>query len=85
VALFKRELTGAVGPSVLVTFPFGLLPGTWLGPRTGFMPVLRTRLPELSLVFVMPFCAFAEAAHANMQRITIANFMYPRFSFELLR
>ena len=48
-------------------------------PRTGFMPVLRTRLPEPSLVFVMPFCASAEAAHASMQTIANVNLMCPRF------
>ena len=55
-----------------------LLIGPWLMPLAGLMPVLRIRLPLPSLAFDMPYCANAEVAHANMQKIANANLMCPR-------
>lgn len=76
--LFNRGLVGGVGPSVLLTVAPGLLAMTGLAPRTGFMPVLRTRLPLASLGFVTPVCAGADAPHAITQKIANISLICPR-------
>jgi hypothetical protein len=77
VALFERELTCGVGAGA---FPFGaprLLTGAGL-LLTGFMPVLRIRLPLPSLTFDTPYWASADVPHANMQKIANVNLICPR-------
>jgi hypothetical protein len=60
-----------------------LLIGPWLMPLTGVVPVLRITLPLPSLAFEMPYCASAEVAHVNMQKIANANLMCPSLAFRL--
>lgn len=55
-----------------------LLIGPWLITRPEFAPLLRTRLPLPSLTFETPYCASAEVAHANMQKIANVNLICPR-------
>jgi hypothetical protein len=77
VPLFIRELVVGGWAGALLIGP--LLIGPWLIPRTGFVPVLRIRLPLPSLAFEMLYCASAEVAHANTQKIANTNLMCPRF------
>ena len=67
--LCKPELVGGVGAGALSIGPLRLFAGAGLELLTGFVPVLRIRLPLLSLAFDMPDCAKAEVPQANMQKI----------------
>jgi hypothetical protein len=72
VPFFKRELVVGDGAG---TFMVGPLTEPWF--VTGFVPLLRIRLPLPSLAFDTPYCAAAEVPQANMQKIANVIFMCP--------
>jgi hypothetical protein len=77
VSLLERELTCGVGAGAFVFGATIVLTGAGL-LLTGFTPVLRTRLPLLSLTFDTPYWASAEVPHAKMQKIANVNLICPR-------